>query len=292
MWSTLFAVLVTASAFKTVNRNVTSEKLIKLASYETSRPSEPKRRKEQHQQTHSMRYLRAKGIRKALRQFHFLCGIKPPYKLLLDGNFVAMCMQMKVDIHERLPKFLQVKPHEVQYYIPRAALDELELLGDAMRPAFEVAQSFIVVEDESESAPSTADGDAPPVDVTTVIRSIIGERNDRKFLVATQEVELRKELRAIAGVPLFYLNRSVLVFEDISRATLAIVRQEESAKRSKLEVNEKRKLDHMAAAAQDDDEKDDDEQRRLKKTRAKGPNPLSMKKPLKKKVRAKKPKRE
>lgn len=28
-----------------------------------------------------MRYLRAKGIRKALRQFHFLCGIKPPYKV-------------------------------------------------------------------------------------------------------------------------------------------------------------------------------------------------------------------
>lgn len=234
-----------------------------------------------------MRYLRAKGIRKALRQFHFLCGIKPPYKVLLDGNFIAMCMQMKVDIHERLPKFLQVKSHEVQYYIPRAALDELELLGDAMRPAFEVAQSFTVV-DADGAVKSAVDG--APVDVSTVIRSIIGDRNDRKFLVATQEVELRKALRDIPGVPLMYLNRSVLVFEDISRATLAIVRQEEKAKMSKLDVNEKRKLDHAAVDGLDNEEAM--EQQRLKK-KAKGPNPLSMKKSTKKKVRApKKPKRE
>jgi|UniRef100_K3WYS6 U3 small nucleolar RNA-associated protein 23 len=231
-----------------------------------------------------MRYLRAKGIRKALRQFHFLCGIKPPYKVLLDGNFVAMCMQMKVDIHERLPKFLQVKPHEVQYFIARTALDELELLGDAMRPAFEVAQSFTVV--EGNPADNKTDGDAP-VDVSAVIRGIIGDRNDRKFIVATQEVELRKVLREVPGVPLVYLNRSVLVFEDISRATLAIVRQEEKAKLAKLDENEKRKLDHVTEG----DGNNEEEKRRLTK-KAKGPNPLSMKKPTKKKVRApKKPKR-
>ncbi|GAB9465839.1 Rrna-processing protein [Globisporangium polare] len=167
-------------------------------------------------------------------QSHFLCGVKPPYKLLLDGSFVATCMQMKVDIHERLPKVLQVKPREVQHYIPRAALDELELLGEAMRPAFEVVQSLIVVEDDSDRG-GAAQGAG-----------------------------------AIAGVPLFYLTRSVLVFEDISRATLAIVRQEEeSSKRSKLEVHEKRKLGHMAAAAADENSSDDEqEQQRLTKARA------------------------
>ncbi|TYZ66633.1 hypothetical protein PybrP1_002247 [[Pythium] brassicae (nom. inval.)] len=232
-----------------------------------------------------MRYLRAKGIRKALRQFHFLCGIKPPYKVLLDGNFVAMCAQMKVALHERLPKFLQVKPHELQLFIPRAALAELELLGDEMRAAFELAQSFTVVEDVVGGEDS---GDKP-VDVTTAIRRLIGDRNERKFLVATQEVELRKELRALPGVPLFYLNRSVLVFEDISRATLAIVRQEEKAKLAKLDTNEKRKLD-LVTADDSDDADAEQEKRRLKKARAKAPNPLSVKKPLKKKVRAKKPK--
>ncbi|KAG6622708.1 RRNA-processing protein [Phytophthora cinnamomi] len=227
-----------------------------------------------------MRYLRAKGIRKALRQFHFLCGIKPPYKVLLDGNFIAMCVQMKVDVQERVPKFLQVKPHEIEFYVPRAALEELQMLGEATKEAYELAKSFKVAEAYDQDA-----GDAP-VDVSKVVQSIIGDKNDRKFVVCTQEVELRKALRLVPGVPLVYLNRSVLVFEEISRATLAIVRQEEKANMAKLDVNEKRKLEQM----QEGSGEDHAEKQRLAKKRAKGPNPLSVKKSAKKKVRAKKKK--
>ncbi|KAF1795764.1 PIN domain-like [Phytophthora cactorum] len=224
-----------------------------------------------------MRYLRAKGIRKALRQFHFLCGIKPPYKVLLDGNFIAMCLQMKVDVHERVPKYLQVKQHECEFYVPRAALDELKTLGETTKEAYELAKSFKVAEVYDQSQ----DEKQETVDVSKSIQRIIGERNDRKFVVCTQEVELRKALRLVPGVPLLYLNRSVLVFEEISRATLAIVRQEEKANMAKLDVNEKRKLEQM---------QEGEKQQRLKKKRAKGPNPLSAKKSTKKKVRAKKKK--
>ncbi|TMW66434.1 hypothetical protein Poli38472_004199 [Pythium oligandrum] len=232
-----------------------------------------------------MRYLRAKGIRKALRQFHFLCGIKPPYKVLIDGNFLAMCLQMKVDLRERVPKFLQVKPHQVEYYIPRAAVNELELLGEAMQEAVDLAKSFHIIEERDYGDDATQSKGDGPVDVTKVTQSIIGDRNARKFVVATQEVELRKVLRAVPGVPLIYLNRSVLVFEDISKATLAIVRQEEKAKMAKLDVNEKRKLESVYES--DEKDKEEDAHQR-KKHRAKAPNPLSCKKPTKKKVRSKK----
>lgn len=227
-----------------------------------------------------MRHLRAKGIRKALRQFHFLCGIKAPYRVLLDGNFLAMCVQMKVDVRERLPKVLQVKAHDCELCVPRAALRELELLGDSMREAFELAQQLQVVEHDA------IDGEQQEVDVTKVIAALVGDRNERKFVVCTQEVELRKTLRSVPGVPLIYLNRSVLVFEDISRATLAIVRSEEKAKLSKLDVNEKRKLEAVAGS----DEEDGDLNLPRKKRRAKAPNPLSVKKSTKKKVRVKKKK--
>ncbi|KAL4161841.1 hypothetical protein PRNP1_002392 [Phytophthora ramorum] len=231
-----------------------------------------------------MRYLRAKGIRKALRQFHFLCGIKPPYKVLLDGNFIAMCMQMKVDVRERVPKYLQVKPHECEFFVPRAALEELQMLGEATKEAYDLAKTFKVAEAYDLQQ---EDGNEAPVDVSKCIQSIIGDKNDRKFVVCTQEVELRKALRLVPGVPLFYLNRSVLVFEEISRATVAIVRQEEKANMVKLDVNEKRKLDQMQEGENGEAQ---DEQQRLAKKRAKGPNPLSMKKASKKKVRAKKKK--
>ncbi|DBA04652.1 TPA: hypothetical protein N0F65_012235 [Lagenidium giganteum] len=228
-----------------------------------------------------MRYLRSKAIRKALRQFHFLCGIKPPYKVLIDGNFIAMCLQVHVDLKERLPKFLQVKPHEVKFFIPEAAVKELELLGEAMAPAVALAKSFTVLSSDIDD--EKTDG---PVDVRKSIENIIGERNQGKYIVCTQEVELRKTLREVPGVPLVYLNRSVLVFEDISRATLAIVRQEEKVKMAKLDVNEKRKLESVYA--ENEDELDGGAKERLKKRRAKAPNPLSCKKPTKKKVRAKK----
>lgn len=232
-------------------------------------------------QIHKMRYLRAKGTRKALRQFHFLCGIKPPYKVLLDGNFIAMCLQMKVDVHERIPKYLQVKPHECEFYVPRAAIDELKALGEATTEAYHLARRFKV-----EKANDQAEDDKQEsADVSKYIQVIIGDKNDRKFIVCTQEVELRKALRLIPGVPLIYLNRSVLVFEDVSRATLAIVRQEEKTNVAKLDVNEKKKLEQIQEEKYG---KIDAEQKRITKKRARGPNPLSVKKSAKKKLRAKK----
>ncbi|CEG48487.1 Uncharacterized proteins of PilT N-term./Vapc superfamily [Plasmopara halstedii] len=230
-----------------------------------------------------MRYLRAKGIRKALRQFHFLCGIKPPYKVLLDGNFIAMCIQMKVNVNERVSKYLQVKQHECEFYVPRAVLDELKTLGEATKEAYHLAKSFKVAEVFGQAE----DDKQVTVDVSKYIQTIIGDKNDRKFFVCTQEVELRKALRLVPGVPLIYLNRSVLVFEEISRATLAIVRQEEEANMAKLDINVKRKLEQIQ---ENKHETGYAEQGRIVKKRAKGPNPLSFKKSVKKKIRAKKKK--
>ncbi|KAF0699345.1 Aste57867_10061 [Aphanomyces stellatus] len=222
-----------------------------------------------------MRYLRAKHIRKALRQFQFLCGIKPPYKVLLDGNFIAMCIKMHVDIAVRVPKFLQTD--KCTYFVTRAVLDELKLLSDAdgdMLAAYESARKFEVVESKTD-------------DVTQAMLAAVGDRNDKKYIVATQETELRAQLRRVPGVPLIYLNRSVLVFEDMSEATLKISRKDDLVKMAKLNDHEKRKLDSITDRVV---ETQPEKKARLVK-RAKGPNPLSVKKGAKpKKVRAPKKK--
>ncbi|KAI9921272.1 hypothetical protein PsorP6_000691 [Peronosclerospora sorghi] len=231
-----------------------------------------------------MRYLRTKGIRKALRQFHFLCGIKAPYKVLLDGNFIVMCIKMKVNVYERVPKHLQVKADDCVFYVPRAALDELQLLNETTKEAYEMAKSFKLV--ESCSKVEENGSDKVVEDVAKAIQSIIGDKNERKFVVCTQDVNLRKALRLVPGVPLMYLNRSVVVFEEISRATLAIVRHEDRTQHvAKLNVNEKRKLEQVEVGEERDVCQ---ERKRLQKKRAKGPNPLSVKKPTHKKIRAKK----
>jgi U3 small nucleolar RNA-associated protein 23 len=231
-----------------------------------------------------MRHLRHKAIRKALKQYHFLCGIKAPYKVLIDGNFIAMCVQMKVDLRERVPKFLQVKPNECEFYISHASLEELNVLGeeqqDYMKEALEIARTFHLA-DSNTKENKTLD------DVSKAICQLIGEKNPRKFLVATQEVELRKILRNIPGVPLMYLNRSVLVFEEISKATLAIVRADEKQKREKLDQNEKRKLEVIQKSKEKKQEKEEQQKmiQKRNKRKAKAPNPLSCKKKTTKKKR-------
>ncbi|CAK4081682.1 unnamed protein product [Aphanomyces euteiches] len=225
-----------------------------------------------------MRYLRAKHIRKALRQFQFLCGIKPPYKVLLDGNFIAMCLKMHVDIAERVPKFLQTD--KCNYFVTRAVLDELKKVAEMdkeMLTAWETAKKFEVLNGKQ--------GD----DATASIVAAVGDRNARKYIVATQETELRATLRKVPGVPLIYLNRSVLVFEDMSEATLRISRKDDHLKMTKLNENEKRKLD----ALEEDKPLDPPVKKPRLQKKAKGPNPLSMKKATKpKKVRASKKKKQ
>ncbi|KDO34305.1 hypothetical protein SPRG_22081 [Saprolegnia parasitica CBS 223.65] len=225
-----------------------------------------------------MRYLRSKHIRKALRQFQFLCGIKPPYKVLLDGNFIAMCIKMNVDIATRVPKFLQTD--KCHFFVTSAAIAELSLLSSSdkdMLAAHTLAKTFQTVDGPSNKS------------VTDAMLSAIGDRNDRKYIVATQETELRSALRRVPGVPLIYLNRSVLVFEDMSDATLKISRKDDHAKMTKLNPDEASTLEAVRAESRITAHIDDGSKPRAPK-KAKAPNPLSMKKSTKKKVRTKKPK--
>ena len=48
----------------------------------------------------------------------------------------------------------------------------------------------------------------------------LGETNQFNYAVATQDQELRAYLRSIPGVPLIYINKSVMILEPISIATL------------------------------------------------------------------------
>ena len=48
----------------------------------------------------------------------------------------------------------------------------------------------------------------------------MGDDNLYNYIVATQDKELRSELRQIPGVPLLYINKSVVIFEPPSPATM------------------------------------------------------------------------
>lgn len=109
--------------------------------------------------------------------------------------------------------------------------------------------------------------------------------NKHRYVVASNEKEVRAKMRSIPGVPLIYISKSVVLMEPMTSATEDFREREEKSKfkqglkgARKPDVGEKRKRE-------DEEEKDDKsiatEAQVPKKRRQKGPkqpNPLSMKK--------------
>jgi U3 small nucleolar RNA-associated protein 23 len=111
--------------------------------------------------------------------------------------------------------------------------------------------------------------------------------NKHRYVVASQDVEVRKLMRGILGTPLVYVNRSVMIMEPMAGAT---AENREKEERGKFRAGLKRGSGSLKRKREDGEEKDQVEgqgQENLpKKKKAakgpKGPNPLAVKKPKKK----------
>jgi len=134
--------------------------------------------------------------------------------------------------------------------------------------------------------------------ITSVLDPKGSGTNKHRYVVATQEREVRAAMREVAGVPLVYINRSVMVMEPMAERSAEVREAEEKGKvraglkaRRGAEVvsGEKRK-----AGADGEGEGEGEEQaaaaaaasapKRKKPKGPSGPNPLSVKKPKKEKA--------
>jgi len=122
-----------------------------------------------------------------------------------------------------------------------------------------------------------------------------GGTNKHKYVVASQEQEVRVKMRGIVGVPLVYLKRSVMILEPMAGVTEQAREREEREKmragligRRGAHAGVKRKLEEEGGAAERGVAREESAPtvKRRKVTGVKGPNPLSVKKakPEKKKT--------
>jgi U3 small nucleolar RNA-associated protein 23 len=109
--------------------------------------------------------------------------------------------------------------------------------------------------------------------------------NKHRYVVASQELDVRKAMRGILGTPLVYINRSVMIMEPMAGATVENRAREE---RVKFRAGLKRASGSLKRKREYGEEKAEVESfgDRPKKKRStngpKGPNPLAVKKPKKK----------
>ena len=96
-------------------------------------------------------------------------------------------------------------------------------------------------------------------------------QNKHNYVVASQDVEVRRHMRQIPGVPLLYINRSVLIMEPMADATQEFREWDERAK-IKAEIKKekgksKRKHDSDSENGEDGATKDRGGPARRKKTK-------------------------
>lgn len=122
--------------------------------------------------------------------------------------------------------------------------------------------------------------------------------NKFRYIVASNNGEVRAALRGICGVPLVYIKRSVMIMEPMASATSAAKSKEEAAKYKaeirqpratrKRQLNDTGDVDESTEPISQGTMRGESAGSRTKKKTygPKGPNPLSVKKPQKAKPEA------
>jgi U3 small nucleolar RNA-associated protein 23 len=119
--------------------------------------------------------------------------------------------------------------------------------------------------------------------------------NKNRYVVATQDRRIRAHLRGIPGVPLIYVNKSVMILEPMATATEDLREREEKAKfkaglkgRRSANTGQKRKREEDGngpgqtnGSIEVQSTAESAHQKKKRRNGAKEPNPLSIRKPKK-----------
>lgn len=209
-----------------------------------------------------MRQKRAKAYKKQMSVYVHAFKFREPYQIIVDNELITTCQSASFDISKGFTRTIQAenKPMITQCCI-QALYDTKNQL------AIDIAKSFERRKCNHREA----------IDPSQCIESIvnINGQNKHRYIVASQDLQLRKKLRKIPGVPLIYMNRSVMVMEPISDVSNQYNMNYESKKLTGgLNDIEAGKLDKQ----NEGEDKDELEVKRKKRKGPKEPNPLSVKK--------------
>ena len=219
-----------------------------------------------------------KWIKKTLNFYKFIFKFDSPYKVIIDGNFAAMALNKKFEMKSALEKLLDSK---VILTIPSCIFTEVQSLESKIPGLLKLLSQYKI-----QQCPH---GLLSP---TNCIRDYIGNKNQSKYFVATQDNFLRMQLRNIQGVPLIFFEQNMLLMDKPSRVSIEASERRENLKEDPQKKEKKilgeKKEEIKDFLIQEFKEskyyKRKQEEFKLNKLmgnirkKAKGPNPLSVKK--------------
>lgn len=176
-----------------------------------------------------MRVKRQKRHRKIVRFYTACFGFRQPYKVLCDGTFVHHLIENRIIPADNALSNALAAP--VKLFTTKCVIDELERLGQSHSEAVEAAYKVAIARCEHENSKSA----------DACLMEVIGEKNPEHFFVASQDVDLRKKLQEVPGVPLIFGLRNALLLEPPSSFQRQFVKTSEEA-RSRMTKSEFKKL--------------------------------------------------
>lgn len=207
-----------------------------------------------------MRQKRAKSYKKQMNIYLHTFKFREPYQTIVDDELVLNCDKASFDLVKGLERTLQA---ETKPMITQCCMQALYATDN--QQAIDLAKRF-----ERRRCNHPPKDPKPPVECIESIVNIDGV-NKHRYVVASQLTKLRRKLRAVPGVPIVFMNRSVMVMEPASDALRRAAALSENAKLS-AGLNDT-KVGYV--------DKEEDAQEEPKKKKRKGPsepNPLSIKK--------------
>jgi len=209
-----------------------------------------------------MKGKRHKKVEKHMDFYERVFGFHKPYQILIDGTFCQASLQNKVNIREQLPSFFGC---ETKLLTTQCVILETERFGKHTFGAMIIAKTFGIHKCGHEGS---------PVSATNCLVSMLEKENPNRYVIASQDPDLRKAARAVKGTPILFLNRSAPTLERPSGSTQMAASGIDQSK-YKLSIYERERLNDLSKAILGQVPQKPSEKRRKVK---RGKNPLSCKK--------------
>ncbi|KAF2875024.1 Fcf1-domain-containing protein [Massariosphaeria phaeospora] len=228
-----------------------------------------------------MRLKRSKNYRKLMQAYQLHFGFREPYQVLLDSSVLEDAARFSIDLVSRLEGVLQGK---VKPMITQCCIRHLYNAVPKNDALIHEAKSY-------ERRRCNHHELEQPLSSLECLSSVLGSTNKHRYVVSSDDIEVRSYFRQTPGVPLIYIYKSVMILEPMPTASLEVRDREE---KSKFKAGLKGQRSASAGQKRKREDKDSGlEHERIPieqagavakpeaKKRAKGPkgpNPLSIKK--------------
>ncbi|KAL7628380.1 hypothetical protein AAE478_002582 [Parahypoxylon ruwenzoriense] len=222
------------------------------------------------------RAKRSKQYRKLMEQFSMGWGFREPYQVLVDADFIAEANKCKMDLVKRLEDTLhgQVKPMITQCSMRHLYERKSE---PGVEAAIELAKNHF----ERRRCGHHPNEYPKPLSTLECLHSVVDPKdngvNRHRYVCAINEDAVRATLRRVAGTPLLFIRRSVMIMEPMATVS-ANARSKDERRKFRAELKTpggKRKRE------EDNDDSEGDQDEDVK--RATGEAPAGTGKPEKKK---------